>query len=132
MVLEQFTENLDETAKARQEVKSILSKLNTLENCTLLVFWSVVMERFHQTRIKLQSTNMDLSKAVKLIRSLNNYVSCLRDAFEDFEEKGKIKIGFENESVYKGDTQRKKQRSVMLSRSGSNSEDTIFFREGEV
>ena len=50
----------------------------------------------------------------------------LRDAFEDFEEKGKIKIGFENESVYKGDTRRKKQRSVKLSRSDSNSEDTFF------
>ena len=50
----------------------------------------------------------------------------LRDAFEDFEEKGKIKIGFEKESVYKGDTQRQKQRSVKLSRSDSNSEDTVF------
>ncbi len=59
------------------------------------------MERLHQTSIKLQSTNVDLNEAVKLLRSLNNYVSSLRDAFE---EKGKIKIGLENESVYKGDT----------------------------
>ena len=61
MVLEQFTENLDETAKAQQEAKGILSKLNTLENCILLVFWFVIMERFHQTSINLQSTNMDLN-----------------------------------------------------------------------
>ena len=33
---------------------------------------------------------MDLNKAVKLLRSLNNCVSNLRDAFEDFEEKGKM------------------------------------------
>ena len=79
-------------------------KLNTLENCILLVFWSVIMERLHQTSIKLQSTNVDLNETVKLLRSLNNYVSSLRDAFEDFEEKGNIKIGFENESVYKGET----------------------------
>ena len=84
MVLEQFTESLEKTAKARQEARGILSKLNALENCILLVFWSVVMERFHQTSIKLQSTNMDLNEAVKLLRSLNNYVSSLRDAFEDF------------------------------------------------
>ena len=130
MVLEQFTENLDETAKARQEARDILSKLNTLENCILLVvFWSVVMERFHQTSLKLQSSNIDLNKAVKLLRSLNNYVSSLRDAFEDFEEKGKIKIGFENKSVYKGDTPPKKgKKSVNLSGNGndSNSEDTPF------
>ena len=74
---------LEKTAKARQEARGILSKLNALENFILLVFWSVVMERFHQTSIKLQSTNMDLNKAVKLLRSLNNYVSSLRDAFED-------------------------------------------------
>ena len=73
---------------------------------------------------------MDLNEAVKLLRSLNNYVSSLRNAFEDFEEKGKIKIGFENESVYKGDTQRKKQRSVKLSQHGGNSEDTLFFQGG--
>ena len=90
MVLEQFTENLDETAKARQEARGILSKMNTLENCILLVFWSVVMERYHQTSIKLQSTNMDVNEAVKLLRSLINYVNSLRDAFEDFEEKVKI------------------------------------------
>ena len=85
MVLEQFTESLEKTAKARQEARGILSKLNTLENCILLVvFWSVVLERFYQTSIKLQSTYMDLNEAVKLLRSLNNYVSSLRDAFEDF------------------------------------------------
>ena len=65
IVLEQFTENQDETAKAQQEARGILSKLNTLENCILLVFWSVVMERFHQTSIKLQSTNMELNETVK-------------------------------------------------------------------
>ena len=95
IVLEQFTENLDETAKARQEARGIISKFNTLENCILLVFWSVVMERFHLASIKVLSTNMDLNEAAKLLRSLNNYVSSLSDAFEDFEEKGKITIGFE-------------------------------------
>ena len=43
MVLEQFTENLDETAKARQEARGILSEWNILENCISLVFWSVVI-----------------------------------------------------------------------------------------
>ena len=98
MVLELFTENMDETAKARQEARGILSKLNTLEYCILLVLWSVVMGRFHQTSIKLQSTSMDMYEAVKLLRSLNNYVASLRNAFE---ERGKIKIGLENEPVHK-------------------------------
>ena len=67
---------------------------------------------------------MDLNEAVKQL--LNSCVSSLKEAFEDFEENGKIKIGFENESMYKGNTQRKKQRSVKLSRNDSNSEDTVF------
>ena len=58
---------------------------------------------------------MDLNEAVKLLRLLNNYITSLRDTFEDFEEKGKIKIGLENEQVYKEDTLRKKQRSVKVS-----------------
>ena len=70
---------------------------------------------------------MDLNEAENLLRSLNNYVASLRDAFEDFEEKGKIKlIGLKNEPVYKEDIQRKKQRSVKLSRNDDNSEDTPF------
>ena len=56
---------------------------------------------------------------------MNNYVASLRDALEDLEEKGKIKIGLENESVYKEDTQRKQQRSVKLKNDG-NSEKTAF------
>ena len=67
MVLEQFAENLDKTAKARQ-------------------------------------------------------VASLRDAFEDFEEKVKIKIDLANKPVYKEDTHRKKQRC----RNDGNSEDTDF------
>ena len=43
MVLERFTENLDETAKARQEARGILSKLNNLEIasywCSDLLSW---------------------------------------------------------------------------------------------
>lgn len=62
------------------------------------------MERFHQTSIRLQSTNMDLNEAMKLLSSLNNYVSSLRD----FEEKGKIKVGLENEPMYKEDTPKQK------------------------
>ena len=53
---------------------------------------------------------------MKLISSLNNYVASLRIAFEEFEEKGKIKIGLENEPIYKEDTRRKIQSSVMIRR----------------
>ena len=44
---------------------------------------------------------MDVNEALKLLRSLNNYVANLRGDFEDFEEKVKIKIGLENERCTK-------------------------------
>ena len=56
---------------------------------------------------------MDVNEAVKLLRSLNNYFANLRDDFEDFEEKVKIKIGLEIEPVYKEDTH-EKERCVKL------------------
>ena len=74
---------------------------------------------------------MDVNKAVKLLKSFNNYVASLRDAFEYFEEKVNIKIGLKNEPVYKEDTHRKKQRCVKLSRNDGNSEDSDFVMEGE-
>ena len=52
---------------------------------------------------------MDLNEAVKLLRSLNNNASIFRDAFEDFEEKGKIKIDLENVTAYKKIPKERKQ-----------------------
>ena len=51
------------------KARGILSKLNTVENRILLVFWSVVMERFYQTSIKLLSTNM-VKEAVRLFKAI--------------------------------------------------------------
>ena len=48
---------------------------------------------------------MDLNKVVKLLWWWYNYIASLRDAFENFEEKGKIKNGLENEPVYREATQ---------------------------
>ena len=60
--------------------KGYLSKLKTLANCILLMFWSVVM------------ANMDLNEAVKLLRSLINYVASLRHSFETLRRKGRLKL----------------------------------------
>ena len=65
---------------------------HTQENCILLAFWSVHMEKFEQASIKLQSTNMHLNEVMKLLQSSYNYDTSLTDVFEDFEEKRKIKM----------------------------------------
>ena len=103
MVLEQFTEKLDETAKARQEARDILSKLEYFGKLHL----TGVLVCRHGKVSPYKHKAAEHKYGSERIKVIEN-VSSIRDAFEDFEEKGKIKICFENELVYKGDIQRKK------------------------
>ena len=67
--------------------------------------------------MKLQSADLDLNEAVALLESLMNYTTTLRDSFDDFEEKGRLRL---RSKSYKTDMGRKRRRSVRLT-----------FRDGE-
>lgn len=109
--LTRISEDMDEDPTTRSDASGIVKKMNRLENGILLELWSVVLERFHKTSKKLQSTSMDLHEAVRLLNSLKEYVASLRESFDEFEEKG---MSVTNNNEYKESTQRKRSRSSRL------------------
>ena len=56
--------------------------------------------------MKLQSTNLDLNEAVILLEFLKNYVTSLRDSFDDFEKKGMLRS---KSNSYKSEMDRKRK-----------------------
>ena len=73
--------------------------------------------------MKLQSADMDLNEAVALLESLMNYTTTLRDSFDDFEEKGKLRS---KSKSYKTDMGRKRTSIVRLTCNDGAAEEVEF------
>jgi hypothetical protein len=62
-----------------------------LETTFLTVVWNDILIRINSVSKVLQKQNMNLSVAVKLIKSLMAYVSEKIDCFEEYESQAKEK-----------------------------------------
>jgi hypothetical protein len=65
--------------------------MDELETTFFTVFWNDVLTRINSVSNVLQKQNMNLSVAVKSIKSLMTYVSEKRDCFEEYESRAKEK-----------------------------------------
>jgi hypothetical protein len=76
--------------------------MDDLETTVLPVFWNDVLIRINIVSKVLQKQNMNLSVAVKLIKSLMAYVSQKRDCFEEYESRATEKSLIDDyQDVYK-------------------------------
>ena len=69
-----------------------LKHLATLETVFLADFWAVILERFNQVSKSLQQETIALDSAIKLFKSLLDFVMSQWDQFEVFEKKAKDKV----------------------------------------
>ncbi|XP_012562608.2 uncharacterized protein LOC105847531 [Hydra vulgaris] len=122
-VLENIAEDPEEKVEARTTAAGIAKKMDQLEYGILLELWTPILDRFHKTSLKLQSPQLDLNEAVQLLTSLKEYVNSLRAQFDFFEKKGKEITG---SNSYKEENQRKRKRSVQLTRHDGSADETVF------
>ncbi|XP_004212877.3 zinc finger MYM-type protein 1-like [Hydra vulgaris] len=122
-VLENIAEDPEEKVEARTTAAGIAKKMDQLEYGILLELWTPILDRFHKTSLKLQSPQLDLNEAVQLLTSLKEYVNSLRAQFYFFEKKGKEITG---STSYKEENQRKRERSVQLTRHDGSADETVF------
>ena len=59
--------------------------MGTLENAFMADFWNVVLTRYNDTSMKLQSTTCDLKLAIDLLESLYTFTNDLCARFDEFE-----------------------------------------------
>ncbi|KAF0708295.1 zinc finger MYM-type protein 1-like [Aphis craccivora] len=84
--LKYLSENMEINKDARNEAQNIIKKMTSLDIAFMTVLWNRVLERFDKTSLKLQEKSLDLSVAVKLLKSLREYVGSIRNNFDDLEK----------------------------------------------
>ncbi|CAI6348740.1 unnamed protein product [Macrosiphum euphorbiae] len=60
--------------------------MTSLDIAFMTVLWNRILERFDKTSVKLQEKSLDLSVAVKLLKSLREYIGSIRNNFNDIEK----------------------------------------------
>nr|XP_042894988.1 zinc finger MYM-type protein 1-like [Parasteatoda tepidariorum]XP_042895119.1 zinc finger MYM-type protein 1-like [Parasteatoda tepidariorum]XP_042899228.1 zinc finger MYM-type protein 1-like [Parasteatoda tepidariorum]XP_042901855.1 zinc finger MYM-type protein 1-like [Parasteatoda tepidariorum]XP_042906919.1 zinc finger MYM-type protein 1-like [Parasteatoda tepidariorum]XP_042909334.1 zinc finger MYM-type protein 1-like [Parasteatoda tepidariorum] len=98
----------EQARETRDEALSLSRKMGNLEFIILTEIWSTILERIDKTSNYLQKETITLDVATNLLTSLYDFITNLRDKFDNFESSAK-----ENnpESDYKDLSQRTRRRS---------------------
>lgn len=101
--LQAISNNNTEKPITKCDTLALLKPFSSLEMSFMTVFWNDVLERFHIVNKKLQSVNIDLGMVVELYESLEQYISRIRNNFEEYESRA---IQICGEKQYKKDKKR--------------------------
>lgn len=77
----------EQTAETKREATSLLKKLNKFETAFLTILWNTILTRVNETSKLLQSTSIELSTAVALLKSLSAFLVIQRENFGDYYQK---------------------------------------------
>ncbi|GBP54047.1 hypothetical protein EVAR_85350_1 [Eumeta japonica] len=98
----------EQARETRNEALSLSRKMRNLEFIILTEIWSSILERIDKTSNYLQKETITLDVATNLFTSLHDFITNLRDKFDNFESSAKEK---NPESDYKDLSQRTRRRS---------------------
>ena len=101
----------NEKPECRIEAKSLLNIFAEYETALLVIIWDKILQRLDSTNKYLQDPKMNLHKAVKLLNSLKEFVSKLRDNFKPIEEEAVI---LSEKTSYKSEKKRTKKKKNIL------------------
>ena len=87
--LKSISEEGNQKTDTCYEAITILKHRSKLETVFLADFWAVILERFNQVNKSLQQETLELDSAIKLLKSLLDFVMSQWDQFEVFEKKRK-------------------------------------------
>ncbi|KAH7977579.1 hypothetical protein HPB49_002645 [Dermacentor silvarum] len=105
----ELSEDHDDRAETKHEANSLLKAMTTLETALMAEFWDRVLKRLNPISKALQSPTQSLNAAVSLMKSLCDYVSGLRERFDEIE---KLAKEASDNALYKASTQRKRKQST--------------------
>ena len=67
----------DEKERCKCEASPLVAKLDTLESVMMTMVWGRILGRFKATSDKIQTRDIDLVTAVRLLQSMLSYVGKL-------------------------------------------------------
>ena len=77
--------DVSEKGDTRLHANNLLQKMEKLGFVFMLHFWSRVLGRFHRVSKALQKSELLLSTCAKLYSSLVDFLSEIRDEFDEFD-----------------------------------------------
>ena len=90
-VLLHIVQDPEQRPDTQQEANGLHISLSYLDTVFMAVFWNIILERFNRVSMALQSAEIELGTAVKLLQSLQDFVSELRGNFDAIEMRAKQK-----------------------------------------
>ena len=87
--LHDIAEDDQQNGSTRHEADCLAASMDTLETALISDVWSVVLSRYNETSIKLQSSTCDLKLGADLLESLHAFTGDLRNRFDEFEDRAK-------------------------------------------
>lgn len=115
--IESINGDVTEKPKTRHDASSILKLFESLEMGFMTVFWADVLGKLDSVNKKLQSVDIDLMQVVDLYKSLEGYISNIRDRYDNYEERAKQLCG---QKEYKTSNTRKIKRKRQFEESVEN------------
>ena len=80
-----ITSDNAQNGTTRHDADCLASSMDNLENAFLSDLWNVILTRYNDTSVQLQSTKCDLELAIDLMESLDSFTNDLRNRFDEFE-----------------------------------------------
>jgi hypothetical protein len=111
-----------EKERCKREASALVAKLDTLESVLMTMVWDRILGRFKATSDKIQTRDLDLATAVRLLQSLLCYVVKLRDQFAELEESARSVSATQD---YQYDISRRRKRKRFADES-DNDEEVVF------
>ncbi|CAM5080892.1 unnamed protein product [Natator depressus] len=89
--LESIKDDESQKSATKKDAKILSDAMHTLETGILCEVWNDLLQPFSRCSLRLQSTQIDLSTAVNLIRSLGTVLPQMQDSFDEYEIQGAVR-----------------------------------------
>jgi len=121
VALQEISKDTSQRPATIYEAVALSKKIENLEFTFMLVLWTPILETFDMTSKSLQSVDIDLSSVVVLYKSLELYVSELRNNFDILLNEAMCIC---KKNIFSNKSKRQSRRTVFFDE--SNAEETVF------
>lgn len=116
ILLSTISKDVNDSSTTRNESRNLFSKMQLFEFALMVVIWDTILQRMNSVNKTVQSVNCEMAAIVPLYESLENFIKCVRDNFENYENEAEILAGAKN---YETKRKRVAPKSKMLDDSAS-------------
>ena len=109
--LQEISGDCNQNGNTRNEAGSLAKHMDTIEVALLCELWNDILQRFNINSKLLQSSTIELTPAIGLLKSLHIFLDECREKFDDYNQKAGDRCG---NSTYKSESRRQPKRKRQI------------------